>query len=411
MKSDISIKVQKVSKRYKIGNRQPYLALRDVIVTFFKNITKKKSNSDDFWALRDVSFEVKRSEVIGIIGKNGSGKSTLLKILSRITPPTSGKAYINGRVASLLEVGTGFNPELTGRENIYLNGSILGMTKKEINARFNDIVNFSGVEKFLDTPVKRYSSGMYVRLAFSIAAHLESEILLVDEVLAVGDTEFQKKCLGKMAEVTKQKGRTILFVSHNMSAIKSLCSSAIWIDQGIASKKMPVTKAIKLYLREQNSIEKAIFPIIRPEIIIHNFKILQDNIAIDYFIGDKSIDFEVDFELPKDVTLFRVGVNIKNMYGEIVCRKLLADWSGKYETLEKGRYFFKISLAGKTLTPNNYIVELVSTFYDIKNLNVSKATAKQIKVMPPSGFDPAHLRKTTRGYFFWHSEIDFKKLD
>ena len=252
--SDIAIKVEGLSKLYKIGRVQKrHDTLRDRIADArVFNLFKRRNghvtddgrrvtddvqssvlgrSNDTLWALRDVSFDVRRGEVVGIIGRNGAGKSTLLKILSRITEPTEGYADIKGRVGSLLEVGTGFHPELTGRENIYLNGSILGMKRTEINNEFDEIVAFAEIEKFLDTPVKYYSSGMYVRLAFAVAAHLEPEILLVDEVLAVGDAAFQKKCLGKMGDVAKE-GRTVLFVSHTMSSIASLCGSAIWIDQG-----------------------------------------------------------------------------------------------------------------------------------------------------------------------------------
>jgi lipopolysaccharide transport system ATP-binding protein len=207
---------------------------------------------DTLWALRDVSFEVKRGEVVGIIGRNGAGKSTLLKMLARITYPTSGRAVVNGRVGSLLEVGTGFHPELTGRENIYLNGTILGMTKAEVDRKFDEIVDFSGVEKFIDTPVKRYSSGMRVRLAFSVAAHLEPEILLIDEVLAVGDAQFQKKCLGKMGEVAKS-GRTVIFVSHNMAAVKSLCQRCIVLSSGQTSFEGATDEAIASYAQQFQS--------------------------------------------------------------------------------------------------------------------------------------------------------------
>ncbi len=210
------IQAEGISKRYKLGELEPYVALRDVLaraVNPTKWLKPHKSHRDFFWALKDIDFTMPQGEVLGLIGRNGAGKSTLLKVLSRITPPTEGKITINGRVASLLEVGTGFHPELTGKENVFLNGAILGMTKKEISKKFDEIVAFAEVEKFLDTPVKRYSSGMRVRLAFAVAAHLEPEILLVDEVLAVGDTQFQKKCLGKMNEVTKDTGRTIIFVT------------------------------------------------------------------------------------------------------------------------------------------------------------------------------------------------------
>src|SRR5688572_121384 len=216
--SDSIIKVEGLGKKYIIAHEQVggYTALRDVISKKAKDLLIKKGDDlpakEEFWALKDVNFEIKQGEAVGIIGRNGAGKSTLLKILSRITEPSSGRIEINGRVASLLEVGTGFHPELTGRENIFLNGAILGMSRAEIRRKFDEIVDFSGVEKFLDTPVKRYSSGMYVRLAFAVAAHLEPEILIVDEVLAVGDSEFQKKCLGKMQDVSSKEGRTVLFV-------------------------------------------------------------------------------------------------------------------------------------------------------------------------------------------------------
>jgi len=244
--SDVVISVESLSKRYLLGHDGPqekYQSLRDTVVRHGRNFARKTldmargrqiiqgDSVEDFWALKDVSFEVRQGEVLGIIGRNGAGKSTLLKILSRITEPSSGRVTLNGRVASLLEVGTGFHPELTGRENIFLNGAILGMTKVEIKRKFDEIVDFAGVEKFLDTPVKRYSSGMYVRLAFAVAAHLEPEILIIDEVLAVGDAEFQKKCLGKMQDVAKG-GRTVLFVSHNLGAISTFCSSAILMKAG-----------------------------------------------------------------------------------------------------------------------------------------------------------------------------------
>ncbi|WP_414563570.1 polysaccharide ABC transporter ATP-binding protein [Anabaena sp. CCY 9613] len=259
--------VNNLSKKYIIshqregGDRYQYKALRDVIAdgakslakTFIKPGSKKIPNPgrEEFWALQDVSFEVKQGEAIGVIGRNGAGKSTLLKILSRITEPTKGRISINGRVASLLEVGTGFHPELTGRENIYLNGSVLGMSKVEIKQKFDEIVAFAEVEKFLDTPVKRYSSGMYVRLAFSVAAHLEPEILIVDEVLAVGDSAFQKKCLGKMGDVATKEGRTVLFVSHSMQAIAQLTQRCILLSKGNVQFDGNTSKAIQLYLAGQ----------------------------------------------------------------------------------------------------------------------------------------------------------------
>jgi len=261
------IKVENLSKQYRLGtvgastfkedaNRwlsrlrgkvDPYIHLG------VENDRTIQDDSKFVWSLKDINFEVKQGDVLGVVGRNGAGKSTLLKILSKVTAPTSGSVKVKGRIASLLEVGTGFHPELTGRENIYLNGAILGMRKNEINRKLDEIIAFAGVEKYIDTPVKRYSSGMYVRLAFAVAAHLESEILIVDEVLAVGDTEFQQKCLGKMEEVSRGDGRTILFVSHNVSAIRTLCSKAILLNNGFINEYSDVNSVLKTY---SNSISK-----------------------------------------------------------------------------------------------------------------------------------------------------------
>lgn len=266
--NDTALKVENLGKKYRIGGLQDnYRQFRDVLMDSFisplrrlTRIGKPPPPKEIIWALKDVSFEVKRGEVLGIIGKNGAGKSTLLKILSRITTPTEGRVEIRGRVGSLLEVGTGFHPEMTGRENIYLNGGILGMTRAEIRDKFDEIVDFSGIGKFIDTPVKRFSSGMYVRLAFSIAAHMEPEILLVDEVLAVGDSAFQKKCLGKMGDVASE-GRTVLLVSHNMVAIAGLCSRAIWIDAGRKRAEGPASQVTRDYLAASREYRESLPPI------------------------------------------------------------------------------------------------------------------------------------------------------
>jgi lipopolysaccharide transport system ATP-binding protein len=268
MTDDLVIRAEGLGKKYLIGHeaeRERYVALRDVLARGAKSLWRKTADMargralvagdsvEEFWALKDVSFEVKRGEVLGVIGRNGAGKTTLLKILSRITEPSEGRVTIRGRVASLLEVGTGFHPELTGRENIYLNGAILGMSRAEIRKNFDAIVAFAEVEKFLDTPVKRYSSGMYVRLAFAVAAHLEPEILVVDEALAVGDAEFQKKCLGKMDEVSRREGRTVLFVSHNMGVVTTLCPSVIWLDDGSIRERGAARAVIAEYLSRRSS--------------------------------------------------------------------------------------------------------------------------------------------------------------
>lgn len=263
------IKVENLSKRFMIGHekKENYTALRDVVARSAKKIfsfsfarsgAKTTYTTEEFWALKNINFEINQGDRVGIIGRNGAGKSTLLKVLSRITEPSSGSVRLNGRVASLLEVGTGFHPELTGRENIFLNGAILGMSRGEIRRKFDEIVAFAEVEKFLDTPVKRYSSGMYVRLAFAVAAHLEPEILIVDEVLAVGDAQFQKKCLGKMQDVSKNEGRTILFVSHNMTAIQSLCNRGILLRKGELVANDTMEKVSEKYLEEHNEIKTKI---------------------------------------------------------------------------------------------------------------------------------------------------------
>jgi lipopolysaccharide transport system ATP-binding protein len=271
------VTVEKLSKRYLVGHRSAqfdrHLSFREMMTREVKSFARNAANLargrevvqgdliEEFWALKNVNFEISQGEAVGIIGRNGAGKSTLLKILSRITEPTEGRVKLRGRVASLLEVGTGFHQELTGRENIFLNGAILGMKQWEIRRKFDEIVAFAEVERFLDTPVKRYSSGMYVRLAFSVAAHLEPEILIVDEVLAVGDVEFQKKCLGKMDDVSRRDGRTVLFVSHSISAIKSLCPSIIWLDQGSVRQEGAASSVINDYLVHGVSNKDKLIPL------------------------------------------------------------------------------------------------------------------------------------------------------
>jgi lipopolysaccharide transport system ATP-binding protein len=315
------IRVENLGKKYIIRHQQQgnYQTLREVMSNKTRNLGKRvrrpfakdteaAPTREEFWALKDVSFEVKQGDRLGIIGRNGAGKSTLLKILSRITEPTTGRVAIKGRVASLLEVGTGFHPELTGRENIYLNGAILGMSKAEIKKKFDEIVDFAEVEKFLDTPVKRYSSGMYVRLAFAVAAHLEPEILIVDEVLAVGDAQFQKKCLGKMDEVGKE-GRTVIFVSHNMTAIKALCNKGILLANGSIEFNGDIENCVKQYLAESLSINTKI-PIINRKretrlslrAKISNISIINDNGENQEYI-DSTKPFIVRFNIFTDSDL------------------------------------------------------------------------------------------------------------
>lgn len=305
-----AISIRNVSKKYVIG-KQKDGSLRGTLGGMF---SKKEHKTEEFWALNDVSFDIQQGDVVGIIGKNGAGKSTLLKILSQITKPTTGSIEINGRVASLLEVGTGFHPELTGRENVYLNGTILGMTRNEVKAKFDEIVAFSGVEKFIDTPVKHYSSGMYVRLAFAVAAHLEPEILIIDEVLAVGDASFQKKCLGKMKEVAG-KGRTVIFVSHDISAVSSLCNKGILLDKGLLIKNDEINKVIDSYISSSSDLMiscKKYSIETQPKendgnIELISFQLINNelNPIVSFFV-DESAYFEVKFKVKNNIDSFPI---------------------------------------------------------------------------------------------------------
>jgi lipopolysaccharide transport system ATP-binding protein len=319
---DTIITVSHLGKKYRLqhqAEKQRYTALRDVLANKVKGLFGNRKSeigsgksAEDFWALKDVSFEVKRGEVVGIIGRNGAGKSTLLKILSRITEPTTGRVHLKGRVASLLEVGTGFHPELTGRENVFLNGAILGMSRAEIRRKFDEIVAFAEVEKFLDTPVKRYSSGMYVRLAFAVAAHLEPEILIVDEVLAVGDAEFQKKCLGKMQDVAKG-GRTVLFVSHNMAAVQALCGSAIYLKSGTVKSSGEVESIVNQYLVNSDSGEAR--SLAGPVQIGSDLKLFRLDFNPNPTTSSKSVRFNIEFHASLAVRIAELAILFYSMQG------------------------------------------------------------------------------------------------
>jgi lipopolysaccharide transport system ATP-binding protein len=326
--SDIVIAAENLSKSYLVGHqcaqRERYTALRDVIAREIRTVARKTvdvirgmqimqgDEVEEFWALKDVSFEVQRGEAVGIIGRNGAGKSTLLKILSRITEPTEGRVTIRGRAASLLEVGTGFHPELTGRENIYLNGAILGMKRAEIIRKFDEIVAFAEVERFLDTPVKRYSSGMYVRLAFAVAAHLEPEILVVDEVLAVGDAEFQKKCLGKMSEVVGG-GRTILFVSHNMAAIEALCPRSLYLVSGALLDDSSTKAVIATYLSQKSNPSRG--EQLRPRVIQDGLQLKCTRLSTPTLRSGEPLDVEFQFRADEPGQLRECAVLVYSAKG------------------------------------------------------------------------------------------------
>jgi lipopolysaccharide transport system ATP-binding protein len=343
MSSDTVIKVEGLSKHY-ILNKQAEQKSDTLYGNFIhglkniKQITQKKE-TQDFWALKDVSFEIQQGDRVGIIGRNGAGKSTLLKILSRITPPTKGKIEYTGRLAALLEVGTGFHGDLSGRENIYLNGSILGMTKHEIDRKFDEIVSFSEIEKFLDTPVKRYSSGMYVRLAFSVAAHLESDILIVDEVLAVGDAAFQKKCLGKMNDISSKEGRTILFVSHQMDSIQKLCNKGVLLQKGELMLMDDIENVVQFYLDINHSVASR-FDIVLPENYndlngyAYQIQVEDDrNMPINEIPIGKNWQIRIKFIINKQTPQFVIACGITSMLGLAI----QTSWSVPQD-LEKGDY-------------------------------------------------------------------------
>lgn len=380
------ITVENLGKKYTLSHqqREPYTALRDVITNGFRSFSKKifspftphsspLPTSEDFWALKDVSFEVKQGDRIGIIGRNGAGKSTLLKILSRITEPTTGKVKIKGRVASLLEVGTGFHPELTGRENIFLNGAILGMGRAEIKKKFDEIVDFAEIEKFLDTPVKRYSSGMYVRLAFAVAAHLEPEILVVDEVLAVGDAQFQKKCLGKMEDVSAKEGRTVLFVSHNMGAVRSLCRSAIWLAGGQLHQAGSAIEMTEHYLLQNqgdhsiDAIEKQILGLpADPAFKLETLNVGQNGRVTTTVINGDMVDIVVKYVVFQRTRGLRIYFDLCDNDGVVIVRSFNDDDSDEMSDVMPGTYFSRASIPADFLAPKSYEIRIYGTIFNVR---------------------------------------------
>ena len=381
------ISVENLSKKYIIGHQKQerYTTMRDVLANGARRFTDKLCHPfatlesdpthEEFWALKDVSFDIQQGDRVGIIGRNGAGKSTLLKILSRITEPTSGKVSIKGRVASLLEVGTGFHPELTGRENIFLNGAILGMSKAEIKKKFDEIVAFAEVEKFLDTPVKRYSSGMYVRLAFAVAAHLEPEILIVDEVLAVGDAQFQKKCLGKMEEAGND-GRTILFVSHNMGVISQLCSTCVWLDKGEIRDIGQTGSVVNTYML--NGISKLSGEITfadDPEKIVQLKKMTlldrEGNVA-QKFDCDNLINIKFDIQIRKQLPGLYGYIGIYQPDGTqvLVSDSFDATTVNPLDRLPIGTNTFNVTLPPRTLGHGDYMIHFSMASQSADNFHV-----------------------------------------
>ena len=371
----LAIKAENISKQYRLGevgtgtlshdlnrfwhkirgNEDPYLKIGD------SNDRTSKGASDYVWSLKDINFEIAQGDAVGIIGRNGAGKSTLLKLLSKVTKPTTGNFKINGRIASLLEVGTGFNPEMTGRENIYLNGAILGMRRQEITRKLDEIIEFSGVERYIDTPVKRYSSGMYVRLAFAVAAHLESEILIVDEVLAVGDAEFQKKCLGKMGEVSKGEGKTVLFVSHNMGAIETLCTKAILLEKGRV-EAMGSTRDITAMYFNSNNHQEGVFEIGRSsdseQVVINQVQLMNDKggITRNFEYGD-SITVEIEVDCKQFVKAPYFWLLVKSVRGPLFAATGMLD-GFRPKLLKPGINKVKCTFFDVPLLPGIYYIHM-----------------------------------------------------
>ncbi|WP_221409648.1 ABC transporter ATP-binding protein [Pseudochryseolinea flava] len=404
------LEIQNIGKRFTIGHEQgPYLSFRDKITDLFKASKSKKEN---FWALDDVSFDVQPGEAVGIIGRNGAGKSTLLKVLSKITPPTRGRIISRGRMASLLEVGTGFHQELTGRENIFLNGSILGMRKKEIVSKFDEIVDFSGVEQFLDTPLKHYSSGMQLRLAFAVAAFLEPEILIIDEVLAVGDAEFQKKCMGKMNEVNKAEGRTILLVSHDMAAITNICSRAILLEKGNIKMQGSASDVVQQYLLQASKYTSS--GIISAEnasgtkaVKFTEIKLFQSENAEKRYVNSiatsGNVGFEVTLEndLPHHVKTYIAITVFDNRGNKLFTLDNL--YTNQPLTLHTGRQTVVCVLQDLPLLPSHYFVNLwcsdgYETFHTVEN-------AFKFEVEKSDVFQTGKIHNINQhGFFFVRNE-------
>jgi lipopolysaccharide transport system ATP-binding protein len=382
---DIAIRVAGIGKKYRIGKQEKYKTLRDTLASAFAAPFRKagrilRGNGSDatewnetIWALKEVSFEVSRGEVIGIIGGNGAGKSTLLKILSRITEPTTGFVEIHGRVGSLLEVGTGFHQELTGRENIYLNGAILGMKRLEINRKFDEIVAFSEVERFIDTPVKHYSSGMYLRLAFAVAAHLEPEILLVDEVLAVGDAGFQKKCLGKMGTVAKE-GRTVLFVSHNMGAVTQLCGTVVQLEKGELKRVGPSSEVVNAYLSSSMGTEvksswtnQALQPN-HSEVQFRSARLLSlHELPVSVVNFDDSLLIQIEYDVKVPLRDLSIALHLFDSMNNCVFESMdtdLPEWKGRIR--EPGRYLAIAKIPPCLIKPGRYYLSFASFIEGVK---------------------------------------------
>jgi lipopolysaccharide transport system ATP-binding protein len=411
--SDIAIKSENIGKKYIISHKQNgSTSLKDALTGTLNRIfrTSRAENehggytTEEFWALKDICFEIKRGERVGIIGKNGAGKSSLLKILSRITEPTSGRISITGRVASLLEVGTGFHPELTGRENIFLNGAILGMSRLEIKKKFDEIVAFAEVERFLDTPVKRYSSGMYVRLAFAVAAHLEPEILIVDEVLSVGDMAFQQRSLGKIDAIGKE-GRTVLFVSHNMQAVQQLCQRSLLLSSGCLIAEDNSEDIIELYMQQSNTepikytLQEIIERLPKDEAFeLEDICIKQDNQQVDEIVHNgESIEVAITYKVFLKSTGLRVFVDLCDEQELLLFRSFHDEDSNVIPVTEPGRYTSRAIIPANLLAPLKYDLRIQCGIHNIRFCIPPPGVRIPLKVEPLGRYNRAYAGDPCRG--------------
>ncbi len=407
-----SIIVEGISKKFRIHHEKERKGENHGLLgkLFARSRSENGDSDEDFWALRDISFEVNHGERLAIVGRNGAGKSTLLKILSRVMSPTEGQIRIRGRLSSLLEVGTGFHPDLTGRENVYLNGALLGMSRAEVRQKFDAIVDFAEVERFLDTPVKRYSSGMYVRLAFAVSAFLEPDIVVLDEVLSVGDARFQQKSYAKMRELASQ-GRTVLFVSHSMTAVKDLCESAILIENGRIKEKTQVDDAIGDYMRHAMHVHGANMPLETEQIDLLALHVTQGGRKNpNYnFDGDKPVDVELIYAVKESLESFRIGFYIKSVFGEMLTRSLLADRAPEMEKVRPGTYRLRAQIPSDFLVAGDFVLEVHGSQFGVRDFFGSNVL-QPFRIARPPLFNAQHDREQAYGHIYLDPHWNLERI-
>lgn len=412
-----AVVVDKLSKKFLLRhNVKPKPGegmLRDTMAQFVKrmfssNADRQTSGEEEvFWALRDVGFTVREGERLGIVGRNGAGKSTLLKVISRITSPSSGSIRIRGRLSSLLEVGTGFHPELTGRENIFLNGAILGMRQAEVRTKFDAIVDFAEVERFLDTPVKRYSSGMYVKLAFAVSSFLEPDIVVLDEVLSVGDAAFQRKSQHKIRSLAAE-GRTVIFVSHSMAAMRDMCDTAIILNAGSSSDKMPVDAAVECYLKQTLGVESVALPIVTDEVDLLSVSLCQDGIPAEAFTASQPVEVRIEFRVKTQLYAFRMGFYIKTGLGDTITRALMADWDPEQAFVVPGEYLLRATIPAHFLVAGEFLLEVHCSRFGIRDYFADLAVFP-FRISPSTSYNRQHIQEQPFGMVYLNPDWQLEK--